>query len=196
MRMAVLVIILFILFTTQAFAGSTTLSEGANKPQEGATLANFSLTFPKDAGQAAYLGLEPQNETFTLRDIRAKALLIEIFSMYCPFCQEEAPAVNDFYQKLRESAQDQNLKMLGIGTGNSDYEVDVFRDKYQVAMPLFSDLDFSVYNTIGQVGTPFFMLVRAAPQGDGLEILKVHEGAVKDMDAFYTEILDRVENLQ
>ncbi len=179
---------------TVSAAGST-LADGS-APKQGAILANFALPAPEDPEKAAYLGISPEADSFRLMDIEAKALLIEIFSMYCPFCQKEAPMVNEMFAKLRASDMTHELKMIGIGTGNSAYEVGVFRDKFQVAMPLFPDPDFTVYNTIGQVGTPFFILVQPRPDKDGLMILKVHEGILKDPEAFYTEIIDRVQNLQ
>lgn len=196
MPMRILVIALFLCCApVSALAAGGTLDD-AVAPKQGELLANFSLPVPQDPEKAAYLGIDPAAETFRLNDIEAKALLIEIFSMYCPFCQREAPVVNEMFANLRASDMGSELKMLGIGTGNSAYEVDVFREKFNVVMPLFPDPDFTVYDTIGQVGTPFFLLVQPRPEQDGLMILRVHEGILNDPQAFYTEIIDRVQNLQ
>lgn len=196
MRVLFLLVALLSCLPQAVAAGSSTLADSDSKPKAGDLLANFSLAVPQAADQAAYLGLTGDSETFALNEIPAKALLIEIFSMYCPFCQKEAPEVNAMFTRLRESELEGELKMLGIGTGNSEYEVGVFRDKFDVSMPLFADPDFTVYNTIGQVGTPFFILARIQPEDQGLKILMVHEGMLQDPQAFLSEIMNRVQNLE
>jgi len=186
---------LLILCLPAAAIGAGSTLDASTTPKQGEMLTNFGLPTPQDPQQAAYLGLDPQQQNFSLNEIGAEALLVEIFSMYCPFCQREAPEVNEMFAKLRSSNMDGRLKMLGIGTGNSEYEVNVFREKFTVQMPLFADPDFTVYNTIGQVGTPFFMLLQPQPETDGLKILYVHEGIINDPEAFYTNIIDRAQNL-
>lgn len=176
------------------FAASGSLTEG-EKPKEGGTLADFELKLPETPAAKRYLGLPDDLRTFRVSDIKADAVLIEVFSMYCPFCQREAPVVNEMYNTLIQSDMADRLKMIGVGTGNSEYEVNVFREKFDVKIPLFDDEDFSVYDTIGQVGTPFFLLVRKDPNGKGLRIMKINEGMLSDPDAFYKEIVDMVKNL-
>lgn len=193
MRVLFILLLLFCL-PSPVFAGSSTLAD-AVKPEKGGGLANFTLPVPTDQQKAAYLGLDPQARSFNLNDIEAKVLLVEIFSMYCPFCQREAPAVNEMYEKLLASDLAGELKMFGIGTGNSEYEVDVFRQKFSVQMPLFADPDFEVYNTIGQVGTPFFMLLQTQPGTDSLKILDVHEGILSEPQVYLKEMLDHARGL-
>jgi hypothetical protein len=50
-------------------------------PAEGGPLPRLVLAAPKDAGQAAYLGLESKTE-FTIGDIPAEVVIIQIFNMY------------------------------------------------------------------------------------------------------------------
>jgi peroxiredoxin len=130
-------------------------------PQVGDEFPVLNLQFAADDGKREYLGITGL-KTFKLTDIKADALIIQIFSMYCPHCQKEAPNVNQFFQKLTQNpALKDKIKLIGIGTGNSAYEVAVFQKKYQVQFPLFEDPDFKMHNRIGEVRTPYFFGIRS-----------------------------------
>jgi len=157
-------------------------------PASGA-FPDFKLKAPADANQAAYLGLAPESD-FKLSDIRAKVVLIEIFSMYCPYCQGAAPHVNRLYERVRGSAHGDKLKMIGIGAGNSAFEVGIFQKKFAIPMPLFPDGDYTIYDRLGDIGTPYFHLVRLGP-GGSLDILFEHQGPYDDGDAFFKTIIEK-----
>jgi len=57
------------------------LSAGTRPPTAGSELPAFKLSVPKNPGERQYLGLE-DNAHFTVPQIRAKVVIIEIFSMY------------------------------------------------------------------------------------------------------------------
>ena len=92
---------------------------------------------------------------------------------------------------LKASPQGKNVKVIGIGVGNSEYEVDAFRKKFSVPFPLFSDKDFVTYQEIGDVGTPFFILARLDKKDAPLRILHVNEGQMESANGFFKDILNK-----
>jgi peroxiredoxin len=144
------------------------------------------LTGPVSEQGMEYLGVRGQEAPLRLGDIEAEAVLIEIFSMYCPVCQRHAPEINELYELIKGSELHPRLKMIGIGAGNSAFEVDVFRKKYDVPFPLFDDADYTVHKAVGEVGTPWFVLVELG-QKEHVTLFS-HLGPFKDIHAFLDEI--------
>ena len=135
------------------------LGAAAAGPAVGDRLPSFQLPAPDSAAARTDLGVAADT-TFDPAAIDGRLLLIEIFSMYCPHCQREAPAVNRLYQAVTASpALGAKVRVIGIGVGNSPYEVDLFRKHYEIAFPLFADEDFAIHRLLGEVRTPFFILV-------------------------------------
>jgi peroxiredoxin len=138
----------------------------ANKPPEkGEALPVMNLPIPKNPEERNYLGLSGSG-SFKIPQIKAKAVIIEIFSMYCPYCQKDAPGVNELYRLIENNANIKNkIKLIGIGAGNSSYEVEVFKKTYNVPFPLFPDKDFTIHKACGEVRTPYFMVVKINEDG-------------------------------
>jgi peroxiredoxin len=116
-------------------------------------------------------------------------VIIEIFSMYCPYCQKEAPNVNKLYDKIKASPNlKSKIRLVGIGVGNSAYEVDVFRKKYGVSFPLYSDGDFIIHKRLGEPRTPYFIGVKINSDGSH-RIFYSKLGEFGDADKFLSEMI-------
>ena len=162
-------------FTRTCFAGSQDMD------------LDFLLPSPKDKVSLEYLGLKPET-SFSLDQIQTEILIVEIFSMYCPVCQREAKNVNTLFDQIRQNKElDQRIRFLGIGAGNSEFEVNFFKENYGIQFPLFSDSDFIIHKKIGQVRTPFFIGLK--PSKTGSRIFFTHAGEIKNHEGFLDEIL-------
>ena len=146
---------------------------------------NIALTGKLDSKQKDYLGLNGEGP-WNLQDIKADYVLLEIYSMYCPHCQKEAPAVNDLYKLMLKSKKYNRLKLIGVGAGNSEFEIDFFKEKYGVEFPLFADADLIVHENTGSTGTPHFYLIKI--DGSSSETLMSHEGPFKNPEDFLEEV--------
>ena len=158
-------------------------------PAIGESLPSFELPIPQDAGAQSYLGLSGTGQ-FTIAQIEAKVVIIQIFSMYCPVCQKEAFRVNKLYRTIqkRKDLKDK-IKMIGIGTGNTSFEVGFFQKKYEVPFPLFSDENLSIHRILGKLRTPYFIGVKINRDGSD-EVFYSRLGQFKDVNSFLKRIVE------
>ncbi len=151
-------------------------------------LSRISLQGPEDQAASAYLGIRGK-KPFTLPQVAAKTLIIQVFSMYCPHCQADAPEVNKLYQHVqKDPALKDKIKILGIGTGNTVFEVNLFKKKFHVPFPLFPDENFAVQKACSQqIRTPLFIVVKPDAKR-GLKPLVLHVGKINDAEEFLRKI--------
>jgi len=148
--------------------------------------ANIAAAAPLPAAGGILPDLTPG---FSLPKPKDGVVIIEIFSMYCPYCQREAPNINKLYERIQANAAWRGkMRLVGIGVGNSSYEVDVFRKKYNVPFPLYPDGDFKIHKKLGEPRTPFFIGVKINPDGSH-RIFYAKLGEIGDVDAFLAEMV-------
>jgi len=161
---------------------------GTTTPAKGDRFPDITLTVPEDPLNRDYLGLG-KADTFKLSDIGADLLIIEIFSMYCPYCQREAPVVNDLFDIISKRGDlREKVKIIGIGAGNSQFEVGIFRKQYDIRFPLISDESFAVHKAVGEVRTPYFFVLKKGSNGSNL-IIYSKVGSIQDPNQFLALIL-------
>jgi hypothetical protein len=152
-------------------------------------IGTIKLNVPDDQTVRNYLGIKQKEGQFILPQIRQGILIVEIFNMYCPHCQHYAPKVNELYSKIntRPDTKD-NVIMLGIGVGNSPFEVNFFRKKYNIAFPLFDDKGYSVANRLDGLLTPHFIGMSLDGKG-GYRVIYSLSGGFENADEFLNNML-------
>ena len=175
---------IFLLLSTGVLFAETT------PPKEGGVLPEITLSVHDVQTHQNYLGITNNKKTFHIPEIKAEVVLIEIFSMYCPVCQREAPRVNALFKNIEANPKSKGkIKIIGIGAGNSPFEVNVFREKYDVPFPLFADTDFAIHKCLGEVRTPYFIGVKIKADGSH-EVLYSVLGGFKNAEDFLDQLVD------
>ncbi|OGQ02947.1 MAG: hypothetical protein A2026_02305 [Deltaproteobacteria bacterium RBG_19FT_COMBO_46_12] len=143
----------------------------------------ISLAIPKNSVEKIYLGLSGDG-FFKIQQIKAKAVVIKVFNLYCPICQSTASAMAELYHRIENNPDLKGkMKLIGIGAGNNLLEVEVFKQNHDIPFPIFPDEDFKIHKTLGEVRTPFFIATKMT--GDGShEIVYTHLGGLTDARAF------------
>ena len=160
----------------------------ASLPIKGGVLPALNLPVPKDTDERDYLGLSGAG-SFRIPQIKARMVILELFSMYCPICQKDAPGVNELYQMIqKDPGWRDKIKMIGIATGNSVYETEVFKKTYQVPFPLFPDPDFSAHKAYGEARTPSFVVVKIDEKG-AHEVILSQQGGFPGAEPFLDMVL-------
>ncbi|MFH0960825.1 MAG: redoxin family protein [Pseudomonadota bacterium] len=155
-------------------------------------LASLKFNVPETLADKKYLGLS-DGKNFQLPQVKARLLIIQIFSMYCPVCQRDAHAVNELHDLLQKvpGLRDE-VKMIGVGTGNTPYEVNVFREKFKVAFPLIPDDNFAIQKALSdEIRTPTFLVVKPTAEGK-LEIVLTKVGEINESGEFLKRIMAKL----
>ncbi len=151
-------------------------------------LADLKFNSPENLAEKKYLGLS-DGKNFRLPQVKARLLIVQIFSMYCPVCQRDAHAVNELHSLLQKvpGLRDE-VKMLGIGVGNTPYEVNVFREKFKVSFPLIPDDNFAIQKALSdEIRTPTFLVAKLTAGGK-LEVVLTKVGEIKESGEFLKKI--------
>ena len=168
------VVMVMILASSPAFP-----SEG---PAPGSTMPAFQLKMadsPK--ASAAYLGLKGV-KTFPLSQVKTKLLVADIFSVYCPVCQKNAPLVNQLFKIIQEDPNlNKNIKMLGISLEKDPSELAVYKQKFKVEFPMVLGPEQEIKKSFQ------FLPVLLLLDQNG-KILMSHAGEIKALEPILMEL--------
>jgi len=170
----------------QSWAANASQSPEMRPLPVGQAFPDLVFQGPFTVGEAKQLGIKPDSARYRLADIKADTVILVVFSMYCPFCQKEGPSLVRMNALIRERGLSGSVAMVGVGAGNSAFEVGVYRDKFTIDFPLFQDQDFVAYKALGQVGTPYYYILKRGP--GGFSIVDGELGCVASPEAFLDSV--------
>ncbi len=147
----------------------------------GKSLASIRFTAPPLPEDAAALGVKPRG-TFTVKDLGAEVILVEVIGIYCPQCHKQAPGYNSLYGRLGKGKIKGRVAMFAVAAGGSDAEVGQARET-MYRFPVISDPTYAVHKALGEPLTPYTILCRA----DGT-IVWTHLGVIEDIDGLFARI--------
>jgi peroxiredoxin len=146
----------------------------------GQSFANLTFSGTISAADLAYLGLN-QTGPFSLKDLRARYVLLEFLSDSCVHCILQVPFANRLFRLLASHPQ---IKMMGVGFYCTPVQLEKWRDRHQVAIPLIPDPKAEVSKTLDIPGTPTYVVLDR--QG---RVLFMHAGEMGNPRQFLQKIL-------
>ncbi|NIA19707.1 MAG: redoxin domain-containing protein [Xanthomonadaceae bacterium] len=151
------------------------------------SLPALSFNAPVNAGGVQYLGISPQAESFSLNDVGARVVIVEVFQVQCFHCQEEAPQVNELFERINQEGLYSQVKVMAIAYGNTSFETSMYGRKYHVPFALLADPG---QQTIDVEATPAYFLLQPL-SGGGAKVLYCKYGALPETDQFIKIIKER-----
>jgi peroxiredoxin len=149
----------------------------------GSQLSKFTVPAPDSEQTLSYLGLKTM-APYTISQIDAKLVLIEILNAFCPHCQANAPEVNRLYQVIqKDPVLARDVKIIGICCGNDKMQIDAFKKSFKVPFPLFPDENLAIAQAVGAKETPTMVLVTNSGK-----VLASHSGEIRDFDGLLKEL--------
>ncbi len=183
-KISVLITVILVLFMVSAISAAEN-----SPPKVGSPMPAIELPMLNNPADLQYLGLPSGGKFFRVNQVKAKVVILQIYSMYCPYCQAEAPNVNRLYAAIENSpALKDKIKIIGIGAGNTQFEVVTYKKKYSVELPLVPDDDFKIHKVVGEVRTPYFIAVKLS-DGGKTEVIYSRLGALGDIDFFLKQLV-------
>lgn len=133
-----------------------------------------------------YLGLKNPGP-FTLKNIQAEYVLIEVLNANCPHCMEQAAGMNRLYRLVEGSELKGRLKFIGV-LSNSEAAVTRWRTAYKAPFALVPDPDGQIAGDLNITGTPTTVIVNQKGT-----VLVLHDGAFGDANKAFKQLKSRLK---
>jgi peroxiredoxin len=155
------------------------------EPRVGQRFGGLTFSGTISDADRSYLGLARPGP-FTLDNIHARYLLIQIFSDACPHCTAQAPVVKRLFQEISTNPElnGGTLKMVGLGYYGTPATMERWRRKYGAPFPLIPDLKGQIFRTMDIPGTPTYVVLDS--QGT---VVYVSVGEIDSTRSFIRELL-------
>lgn len=148
-----------------------------------------SLKFSGTISEAdqKYLGLGKPGP-FTLQDIKAPYVLIEIMRTTCPHCVAQASALNRLYKLVVNSDLKDKLKIISVGESDHESGLKQFKANHKVPFALVADANCAIGSAFNIQGTPTTVLVDKSGK-----VLLTEVGAFENAGQMFKQIKAKVK---
>lgn len=152
-------------------------------PKKGASMPQIRMDSPSSQKDSDYLGIEAR-KPFSLGDIKASLIMIEIIGVYCPQCHKQRPHINRLFHRIqKDSDLSKKVKFIGIAAGATPMEVSFLVKEAKIPYPILTDEKFEIHKQLGEPRTPFNLVTTREGK-----VLWAHLGIIEDMNAFLSTL--------
>ncbi len=130
----------------------TQLLTPAQGPTAGKTTTDPLIGHPAPSFTLAALNTPTRNTTLSLKNLKGKAIVINVWASWCVPCNQEAPMLQTAWKQAQ--AQGKNIVFLGIDFQDDSRDALTFLHKYGINYPNVLDATGSVSIDYGVTGVP------------------------------------------
>jgi peroxiredoxin len=134
-----------------------------------------------------YLGLEKPG-AFSLQDIKAPYVLLEIMRTTCLHCVEQTPAMNQLFQLVAKSPLKGKVKFIGAGESDDEAALQRFKTAHKVSFPLVPDPAWDIGTLFNISGTPTTVLLDKTGK-----VLMLEEGVFNRASQVFKELKAKIK---
>jgi peroxiredoxin len=166
------------------YSSQVSAENEAPKPvSAGMKLPQFTMDAPSSEKDRQYLGLK-NSKPFSLSEIPAKLIVVEIFSVYCPHCRKQAPQLNKLYKLIQQDSKlFKKIKMIAVAAGADQTKTDKWKETFHIPFPVLPDKETETWKMLGQPGVPYTLVVSTCGA-----VLSDHAGATEDVEELFRHI--------
>ena len=140
--------------------GGSCPSPSAGNPAPGLAEAfQLCLPTPDGAEAKAKLGLPAEAQCFRPADLKTDLFVLLIFDLYCHACQQSAANMRWLNEQIENDPRLRKAAVIGLGRGDTPFEVEAFVKKLELNFPAVSDRDKTFTDALGVDRTPSGFLV-------------------------------------
>ncbi|MBN1957609.1 MAG: redoxin domain-containing protein [Desulfuromonadales bacterium] len=174
-------LLVFLLISSPSAAGP--ISSGESFPE-------VLLPPPPELAQRNYLGLV-EDRPFSLNQISARVVLVEVLNVLCPHCQKQTAPYNQLYRMIEADPETRGqIKLLGVAVANDDEAIDDFVVIYSVAFPVVPDRTFTLHRALRAGPTPFSVYALRDHPEDTFVVTDTHLGVDREVNELFVYLKD------
>lgn len=169
-------------------------------PKKGVLFPEIRFPAPPSEADQKYLGISGK-ETFTISDVDADVLLVEVMNINCGSCQQQAPINNHLFSLMQSTPEAAGrIKMMAISAGTRYKDIQDFRNYFKTPYPVIEDPEFVLYDAVGRTPTPFAIALIKNADGKLSLVAETHKGTksnykktLKELQALLDETSSAVQ---
>lgn len=152
-------------------------------PADEGTQFTYTLPSPDSVQAQNYLGLTAMGP-FTVKQVKAPVVVIELMSSTCPHCQAAAPNMNELYHEMQTDPGVKGVKLFALALADTPLGVATFRKAFKAVYPILLDKDHSITHAMKGLGTPTTVIVSTK----SAKVLYSHPGEIHNPGGFLKQL--------